>query len=940
MKMFKGFVGAVFFFLLVVGGANAAQPIFFDDFSKPEYSKTKWDLSSSLSEIVEGQLILKTAVAGQAAAAGIRGSEDWADYSMEFSLMFRKKLPDKGGHAGIRFLHSKQDFIYVYLVGSEESIVWMEFGGSRRSGWKRVNIQKNVRHQVKVIRRGPTIEIFLDGRKELDVTNVPFLKGSIELFSYQVEPAFSDIKVFSLEPVQGGVTTKNSNIVSNSSFEAATWAPNLPDYWGLQTWGLADEKWIGQLSELWNRWKRTTDNPYDGKYCMQVDGIKRLASTEICLKPNKQYVLSAYLRSDVDELPVKIIFYNDLFGSIEKVFNVSREWKRYSMPVMTERARGFISFQFTSEGILWVDAVQMEEGSQVTDYHAADSKRQIGNIIEGPILSSRMRAYRIHEQVDVDGMLKEAFWLEIPPLSLVLPDGSKPSNPTQVYVAYDEDNLYLGFKCFDSQIKNISRKITERDGFVWKDDSVEIFLDTWGVREDYYHLGVSVTGAVYDAFKHDSSRNLEWQAKTALFPDRWEVEIALPFAALELSSLNRGDWAINIGRENHKAGEYTSWSPTSVFHSTKNFGVLEKFPDEITCAWVKKKGVKSENALPPVVTLKVGDVPFLPFGINWSSSLSYPGDKAFLVAKEAGFNAMHVLYLLNRGDEDKIRESLNSALRHGIKVIFWIGGVGGEPTNEHLVVIKKAIEMFKDHQAIIAWMILDEPHANYEKVVEAYELAKKLDTKRPSYINLTPTGLGMRVAGVIGDVISVDPYAINFDGSTIRDVGTIITKARREAAGKRPVWAFLQGASNFLQVWRGPTPEEQTAQTYLALISGATGIFYFGNVILPSNTWQRTLALAREVRILSPILTEGIEREISGSNPEIKYTCRKFGDSYYLIAVNPYPEKKETVFDLTSLGKDEPVGEDVFSSESRVAAKNNLLKLHFGPYQRYCYKIQ
>src|SRR5687767_3056490 len=44
-------------------------------------------------------------------------------------------------------------------------------------------------------------------------------------------------------------------------------------------------------------------------------------------------------------------------------------------------------------------------------------------------------------------------------------DGAPPSQKTVVYIAYDDENLYIIFVCFDSNPERIASSITRREGF-------------------------------------------------------------------------------------------------------------------------------------------------------------------------------------------------------------------------------------------------------------------------------------------------------------------------------------------------------------------------------------------------------------------------------------------------------------------------------------------
>jgi hypothetical protein len=243
--------------------------------------------------------------------------------------------------------------------------------------------------------------------------------------------------------------------------------------------------------------------------------------------------------------------------------------------------------------------------------------------------------------------------------------------------------------------------------------------------------------------------------------------------------------------------------------------------------------------------------------------------------------------------------------------------------------------MFKNCPAISAWMVLDEPHANPDYVQKAYKLAKSLDPNRPAFINITPYGLNMKIGGLPGDILAIDTYAVNFDSSNIADVGKVAEKAYRQACEKsgRPTLMFLQGMSNYLMVWRGPNPDEMTAQTYSALIKGVTGIYYFTAFIWPSDTWQRTCALAREIQELKPIMLTGEPVMIGSDNDEIIHSSFEFHDKIYIIAVNVSNQIQKVRFAM----KKRSVYRIEYLFENRNEEFNSAdLQMGFAPYERKC----
>lgn len=906
---------------------HAALPVS-DDFSNPQRSGVRWVAAHGQSQFADGVAIVGQPVIGQSARLTLGGGDVYGDFAIELKMRFVDTL-EGHGHAGIRVRRTDTSVAYIHLTPTGKALLWH---GQGFLDYKTIAVNASEWQMLRLVCAGPTIQIYLNGKLEQTLYDVEVAAGGIDLFAHECQVEFDDVKITTVDPAQLDIRKPSRNIVSNSGFEQAT-APNLPDYWGTQAWGLANDQWVGRRDALWKIWKRDNNNPYEGEYSMRVDGIIHLATTYVHPRVGQRYTLSAWLRADADGAPVKIIYYNYPDGqTIEQVVNVTSEWARYEVPVDTiDRDRGFLAFHRVADGPFWVDAVQLEQGEHATDYVAGGR----GNA-ESAISTVSLAPTRAGGTVLIDGDLNEPVWREAAWHSLVLADGGAPTEPAEAAIAFDEEALLIAYRCHDSQMHKLVGKITERDGSVWNDDSVEIFLDTAGTRERYFHLAMSVTGAKYDALKIDPSWNAEWSGAVKKEANGWTAEIAIPFKALNLAVQDQGAWRINVARENGKINEVSSVSPAyGSFHNMEHFAEMQPLPRELLSRWLNKPQASAEQMYAGV-PFPFDGAKIIPFGLAWQSA-DLPGPNAFKAMKAAGFTTAVVFFDGATKSDEQIISVLNDAEQNGIGIVYWVGAFG-EPTTAHLDKIRYAIEHFKHHPAVRMWMVLDEPHNNPQIVTQAYELAHELDPARPSIINLTSHGLGMRLAGLPGDAIAVDSYGIHFDSTSIADIGPLLRRAGIEAtAANRPVLVFIQGMANSLMVWRGPTPAEQTSQTYISLVNGATAIFYFTAFPLAEDTWQRTIELAGEIKTLTPVLLHGKPIQAAASATQIEFTCRELDGNRYLIATNPTANALEVGFDLNDAA---------IQGELQVLFEGRTLPVtagqwsdQFAPHSRHVYQL-
>ena len=193
-------------------------------------------------------------------------------------------------------------------------------------------------------------------------------------------------------------------------------------------------------------------------------------------------------------------------------------------------------------------------------------------------------AVRVEHAPTVDGLLAEAQWaasMEGGMFALLGEDGS-PQESTRFRVLWDEESLYLAVVCRESALVPAEQRahlvktdVRERDGSVFSDDVVELFL---GMNEEgaYAHLAVNPAGTRYDARGKDKSWDLDWRAAARLGNGEWTMEAAVPLTALLGRAPRNGDEVpFNIAREEKPRGELSSWSLlASGFHEPQRFGTL------------------------------------------------------------------------------------------------------------------------------------------------------------------------------------------------------------------------------------------------------------------------------------------------------------------------------------------------------------------------------
>ncbi len=184
----------------------------------------------------------------------------------------------------------------------------------------------------------------------------------------------------------------------------------------------------------------------------------------------------------------------------------------------------------------------------------------------------------------VDGKLEESIWQQASQVTnFVLTYSSGASllaeEQTKAYVLYDDEYLYLGFHCTEAHMDQLWATIAERDGEVWRYDSIEIFLNPMIVSDEYFHLIVNTKEVQYEGIGsgggYGGSWDGQWRAKASIGDDYWQMEIAVPFAEIDFQPTEGAVLRANLNRTNAHLKEYGGWAFTpGGFHWPSYFGSL------------------------------------------------------------------------------------------------------------------------------------------------------------------------------------------------------------------------------------------------------------------------------------------------------------------------------------------------------------------------------
>ena len=220
------------------------------------------------------------------------------------------------------------------------------------------------------------------------------------------------------------------------------------------------------------------------------------------------------------------------------------------------------------------------------------------NTVEPKLFYTAPQANRPPE---IDGVLDDPCWNTAPVMSnfVVYQNESILARvPTSARIAFTRDAIYLGFMCTEPKMNTLRTAATKRDGNVWHDDCVELWLDVNYNRRSTFHFLFNSLGTVCDLREWDQEVDdplaiqagakkiihkgeVEWngpcEVKTSKGKDFWTVEVAIPARSLGVEQIIPGSrWGLNAARTRRSGGAYelSSWSGVFVTPISR-FGAIQ-----------------------------------------------------------------------------------------------------------------------------------------------------------------------------------------------------------------------------------------------------------------------------------------------------------------------------------------------------------------------------
>ena len=180
------------------------------------------------------------------------------------------------------------------------------------------------------------------------------------------------------------------------------------------------------------------------------------------------------------------------------------------------------------------------------------------------------RAFRIETPPAIDGMVTDPLWQTTPSAtnftqSRPFPN-SRPTHRTEVWIAYDDDNLYIAALMHDPAPDSILQQLSQRDRVENSDE--------FGIWFSPYNDGINATGftttprgAINDFIMNaegaDDAWNGVWEVQSQIHDGGWSTEMRIPWSQFRMPTLPEGEaqqWGMNMWRSVRRSREESVWN--------------------------------------------------------------------------------------------------------------------------------------------------------------------------------------------------------------------------------------------------------------------------------------------------------------------------------------------------------------------------------------------
>jgi len=156
------------------------------------------------------------------------------------------------------------------------------------------------------------------------------------------------------------------------------------------------------------------------------------------------------------------------------------------------------------------------------------------------------------DSIKIDGKLDEEAWASAESLNRFveyLPvEGRTPEVKTEFKLLYDDNYIYIGFVCFDNDVKLIRAIMGNKDTPIYNDDLIEVNIWPAQNPQVVYTMAVNPLNVQSDSYQGQINVDFDWRSAVSINKDNWSGEIALSIKSLRFAEGEKQEWKLLIKR--------------------------------------------------------------------------------------------------------------------------------------------------------------------------------------------------------------------------------------------------------------------------------------------------------------------------------------------------------------------------------------------------------
>lgn len=142
-------------------------------------------------------------------------------------------------------------------------------------------------------------------------------------------------------------------------------------------------------------------------------------------------------------------------------------------------------------------------------------------------------------------------------------DGGPPTEQTKFKVLYDDKNVYVAVRAYDTDPANIVKRLSRRDGF--EGDRVTVMFDSYNDKRTAFSFTATASGVKGEEYVFNNGDNWDdkwdpiWYLMTSIDQEGWVAEMRIPLSQLRFADQSEHTWGFQVMRYYFRNDEWSNW---------------------------------------------------------------------------------------------------------------------------------------------------------------------------------------------------------------------------------------------------------------------------------------------------------------------------------------------------------------------------------------------